>query len=241
MSRVFIVNRDPAVSEALADAVRTCGSDAEVFADATAFLHHPRTAGPSCLLLDMELPDMCGLALQALLVEHLEMPVIFTAKCPGLRDVVLAMKAGAVEFLSEPLDEGLLVRAIHAALDRSRAALARESETRALCARYASLSRRERQVMAAEVVAGRMNKLIAYDLGISLITVKAHRGRVMRKMRAASVAELVSMAARLAPASPVGEADTAGFELPRYPTIPHPSPAFIRSAAQPATPANNAS
>jgi FixJ family two-component response regulator len=199
MPVVFIINGDRSPRESLASVIRAAGWQAETFADARAFLLRPKAVDPACLVLDVELPDMCGLDLQALCADRPELPVIFTATRPAVRSAVLAMKAGAVEFLPAPLDVVLLLSAVHAAIDRSRAALAHEAATRVLLARYESLSRRERQVMA-QVVAGRMNKMIADELGISLITVKAHRGQVMRKMKAASLAGLVNMAARLEPA-----------------------------------------
>jgi FixJ family two-component response regulator len=198
MSVVFIINGDPSSRETLAAMIRAGGWQAEVFADANAFLCRPRTDDPACLVLDADLPDMCGLDLQALCADRPELPVIFTAKCPALRLAVLAMKAGAIEFLPAPIDEALLLNAIRAAIERSHATLVHEGAIRLLFARYRSLSRRERQVME-QVIAGRMNKMIADELGISVITVKAHRGRVMRKMKAASLAELVTMAARLPP------------------------------------------
>ena len=196
MPAVYIVNSDVSVSAQLASAIRAAGWEPEVFADAHAFLRHPRALVPACMVLDLELPDMCGLDLQAVFADRPEMPVIFTAKCPVLRAAVLAMKAGAVEFLPEPLDQELLLSAVRAALETSRAALAREAELRVLRLRYQTLSPREREVMSM-VIAGRMNKLIAGDLEISEVTVKAHRGKVMRKMRATSVPDLVNMAARL--------------------------------------------
>ncbi len=198
MPLVFIVNGDLSSREMLASVIRAAGWRPEIFPDAHAFLRQPRGGDPACLVLDVELPDMGGLALQALCADWPELPVIFTATCPALRSAVLAMKAGAVEFLPAPLDEALLLSAVRAAIDRSRAALVHGAAMRVLFARYESLSRRERQVMA-QVIAGRMNKMIGDDLGISVITVKAHRGRVMRKMKAASLAELVNMAARLEP------------------------------------------
>jgi len=194
MPVVFIIHGDSAQREALARAVRAGGCRAETFADAQGFLRHPRASDPGCLVLDVALPDMCGLDLQALCADRPELPVIFTAATfPSFRAVVLAMKAGAVDFLPAPLDEALLLNAVRTAVDRSRAALV-------LVRRYDSLTLRERQVMA-QVIAGRMNKRIAEELGISVITVKAHRGKVMRKMQAASLADLVNMAAWLDPAN----------------------------------------
>jgi FixJ family two-component response regulator len=196
MSVVFVVNADVTASESLVSVIRTAGWYPETFECGRAFLDQPRTRVPSCLLLDVELPDMSGLDLQAMFADRPEMPVIFTAKYPMLRAAVLAIKAGALEFLPEPLDEDLLLGAIHTALDRSHAALARGAEIGSLIDRYASLTPREREIMA-KVVAGRLNKLIAADLGISMFTVKSHRGRVMRKMQAPSLAGLIDMANRL--------------------------------------------
>src|SRR5689334_17159289 len=154
MPVVFIIHGDSASREALAAAVRAGGWQAETFADAQTFLQQPRLSGPGCLVLDVALPDMCGLDLQALCADRPELPVIFTAATfPSFRAVVLAMKAGAVDFLPAPLDEALLLNAVRAAIDRSRAALV-------LVRRYESLTLRERQVMV-QVVAGRMNKRIA--------------------------------------------------------------------------------
>ena len=236
MPVVFIVNADPSLREALAAVIRAAGWQPEIFADARAFLHRPRVADPACLVLDVELPDMRGLELQALCADRLELPVIFTATRPALRAAVLAMKAGAVEFLAAPLDEALLLSAVRAAMDRSSAALAHVAAMQVLFARYESLSRREREVMA-QVIAGRMNKTIAEELGISVITVKAHRGRVMRKMRAASLAELVNMAARLEPAFLSGDAECANTSeatrgRPHFQSPLHRSPAL---PGQPAT------
>ncbi len=204
MPVVFIVNGDVSVSESLASAIRAAGWHTKIFTDARTFLRQPRALFPACVVMDVEQPGMCGLDLQALFADRSEMPVIFTAKLPVLRAAVLAMKAGAVDFLPEPPDEELLLSAVRTAVDRSRAALSRLSELRVLNARYESLSGREREVME-QVIAGRMNKLIADDLGISVITVKAHRGKVMRKMQAASLPELVQMATQLAQAALTGE------------------------------------
>lgn len=204
MPVVFIINGDSASRELLASAVRAAGCRSETFANAQAFLSHPRRRSPGCLVLDVALPDMCGLDLQALCADRPELPLIFTAEVPSFRAVVLAMKAGAVDFLPAPIDEALLLNAVRVAIERSRAVLLHATAMRTLVRRYESLTLRERQVMA-HVIAGRMNKLIANELGISLITVKAHRGKVMRKMNAASLADLVNMAARLDPAIRTGD------------------------------------
>ncbi|MEJ0039655.1 MAG: LuxR C-terminal-related transcriptional regulator [Gammaproteobacteria bacterium] len=243
MPVVFIVNSDPSLRETLASVICAGGWRSEVFADAHAFLRHPRAGDPACLVLDADLPDMCGLHLQALCADRPELPVIFTATYPALRLAVLAMKAGAVEFLSAPADEALLLSAVRAAIDRSRAALVQGAVMRVLCARYESLSQRERQVMA-RVISGRMNKVIAAELGISVITVKAHRGKVMRKMKAASLPQLVNMATRLEPAFLAGDEACSNASratggvcsgLPHFQWPLHPSPAFPgRPAIHPA-------
>jgi FixJ family two-component response regulator len=167
-----------------------------MFAAASEFLAYPRADAPSCLLLAIELPDSSGFDLQARVSERSDLPVIFTAEHADVPTTVRAIKAGAVEFFTRPWDPSVLVRAIEHALERSRAALERQSERCALEAGYASLSRRERQVMAL-VVSGLLNKQAGSELGISEITVKAHRGQVMRKMKASSFAGLVRMAAEL--------------------------------------------
>jgi FixJ family two-component response regulator len=194
---VFVVNDDPSVRESLVSLIRSAGWQAKAFGDARTFLSHPRELAPSCLILDVDLPDIDGLELQALVADRLDLPVMFVTECVDVRTTVRAMKAGAVEFLTRPFDEDILLVAISHAILLSRAALSRQAETRVLHERYASLSDREQEVME-RVIAGKLNKLIANDLGISEITVKAHRGRVMRKMAAASVPHLVNMAATLA-------------------------------------------
>ncbi len=168
--------------------------------------------------MDVAQLERCGLDLQTLFAERPETPVIFTAKCPKVAAAVAAMKAGAVDFLPEPPEESLLRTAIQVALDGSRSQLARGAEVRELAQRYESLSGREREVMA-RVILGRMNKLIADELGISVITVKAHRGKVMRKMKAASLPDLVNMATRLARegAGLPDETDQSGRARPRVP------------------------
>lgn len=203
MSVVFIINPDVASREALASVIRAGGWQPETFADANAFLRYPQRCDPACLVLDVNLPDMCGLDVQALCADRPELPVIFTATLPSLRVVVHAMKAGAVEFLPVPLDKELLLNAVRAAIDCSRAALVHGAAMSVLFGRYESLTLRERQVMA-QILAGRRNKVVADELGISVITVKAHRGKVMRKMKATSLVDLVNMAARLVRANPTG-------------------------------------
>lgn len=193
---VFVIHPDTAIRASLLSLIRSEGWQPKVFADASSFLSHARAAGPGCLIVDVDLPDMTGLDLQQLFTDRLELPVIFTGDPADVATAVRAMKAGAMEFLTKPLEEALVVSAIDEALHRSRAALDHESEVRVLRERYALLSRRERDVMA-RVITGKLNKLIAEDLGISIITVKAHRGRMMRKMKAATLPDLVTMAARL--------------------------------------------
>jgi FixJ family two-component response regulator len=196
---VFVVDDDISVRESLESLIRCEGWQPEIFASAQEFLARPRAIVPSCLVLDFFLPGLNGLEVQRrVAVERTDMPIIFIT---GYRDVpvtVQAMKAGAVEFLTKPFGNDALLSAIRSALERSQAALSREAETRLLRTRFTSLSPRERQVMAL-VVSGLLNKQIGWELGISEITVKAHRGKVMQKMKADSLADLVRMAAKLPP------------------------------------------
>jgi FixJ family two-component response regulator len=170
----------------------------ETFASAGGFLARPRAAVPSCLVLEVGFPDTNALEMQQRLADRPEMPIIFVTGCGDVRTAVRAMKAGALEFLTKPLAGELLLEAMRHAIERSRAALARQAELDALRERYASLTCRERAVMAL-IVCGRLNKQAGAELGISEITVKAHRGRMMRKMGARSLPELVNMAAKLFP------------------------------------------
>jgi FixJ family two-component response regulator len=199
---VFVVDDDVSVRESLELLIRCAGWQPETFASAQEFLARPRVLAPSCLVLDVTLPDLNGLDLQKrVAVDRIDMPIIFITGCGDVPMTVQAMKAGAVEFLTKPFADDVLLDAIRHAIERSHIALRHEAEVRALRDCYASLSRREREVMAL-VVSGLLNKQVGGELGISEITVKAHRGQVMRKMQAHSFADLVNMAAklRLAPA-----------------------------------------
>ena len=194
---VFVVDDDVSVRESLELLIHTAGWQPETFASASAFLARPREQVPSCLVLDVSLPDLNGLELQTRIAgDRLDMPIIFITGYGDVPMTVKAMKAGAVEFLTKPFSDDVLLNAIAAALERSRTALGHEAEMREVRMRYASLSRREREVMAL-VVSGLLNKQIGGELRISEITVKAHRGKVMRKMKAGSVADLVKIAATL--------------------------------------------
>jgi FixJ family two-component response regulator len=194
---VFVVDDDVSVRESLELLIRSVGWQPETFESAQKFLLCPRSAVPNCLILDVNLPDLNGLDLQQLVSgERTDMPIIFVTGYGDVPMTVRAMKAGAVEFLTKPFSEDVLLAAIEQALERSRTALALGSEMRALQDGYASLSRREREVMAL-VVSGLLNKQVGFELSISEITVKAHRGQVMRKMKARSLPDLVNMAARL--------------------------------------------
>jgi FixJ family two-component response regulator len=198
---VFVVDDDVSVRESLELLIRCEGWQPETFASAQAFLDHPRVHIPNCLVLDVSLPGLTGLDLQRLVAgERRDMPIIFITGHGDVPMTVQAMKAGAVEFLTKPFNDDELLTAIRASLEQSRVALSLEAEMRVLRDRYASLSQRERQVMAL-VVSGLLNKQVGGELGISEITVKAHRGKVMQKMKADSLADLVKMAARLRLAS----------------------------------------
>lgn len=194
---VFIVDDDVSVRESLELLVCSVGWRPETFASAKEFLERSRPLVANCLILDVNLPDLSGLDLQKLIsVERTDMPIIFITGYGDVPMTVKAMKAGAVEFLTKPFDDEELLGAIKLALERSETALALDSELQTLRHRHASLSRREQEVMTL-VVSGLLNKQVGFELGISEITVKAHRGQAMRKMQARSLAELVNMAARL--------------------------------------------
>jgi FixJ family two-component response regulator len=197
MPIVFIVDDDVSVRESLELLVRNENWKPETFASAQEFLNHPRKLVPSCLVLDLALPGLNGLELQKqLAAEHIDMPIIFITGYGDVPKTVQAMKAGAVEFLTKPLDYEALTRAIRNALQQSRLALAQGAEMQELRNRYASLTPREQQVMAL-VVSGLLNKQVGGELGISEITVKAHRAQVMHKMKADSLAMLVKLAGKL--------------------------------------------
>lgn len=194
---VFVVDEDISVREALELLIRSEGWRPEMFNSAQEFLACPRAQVPSCLVLDVARPGRNSLELQKRIAsERHEVPIIFVTDQSDVRTTVQAMKAGAVEFLTKPFNIDLLMGAIREGLARSRAALDREIETRELQSRYASLTRRERQVMEC-VTSGFTNRLVGRELGISEITVKAHRGNVMKKMNADSLPDLVRMVARL--------------------------------------------
>lgn len=195
-SIVYVVDDDEWVRESLETLIEDEGWQPETFASAQEFLDHPRAFTPNCLVLDVSLPGLNGLELQKRMVERTDMPIIFLTGHGDIPMSVGAMKAGAVEFLTKPFNAEVLLTAIRHALERSRIAQAQEVEMRELRERYASLSRRERNVMAW-VVAGLLNKQVAGELDIAESTVKAHRGQVMQKMKANSVADLVKMTVKL--------------------------------------------
>src|ERR1700721_588765 len=185
---VFVVDDDVSVRESLESLLRCGGWQPETYASATEFLTRPRTQIPSCLVLDISLPGLNGLDLQKqIAVERTEMPIIFITGYGDVPMTVQAMKAGAQEFLTKPFSDEVLLAAIRQALERSRIALGREMEMQTLKGRYASLTARERQVMIL-VASGKPNKLVGSELGISEITVKAHRGKVRTKRKADSLA-----------------------------------------------------
>jgi FixJ family two-component response regulator len=194
---VFIVDDDISVRESLVALVAFAGWPVESFSSAQAFLEHARAPGPGCLVLDVSLPGLNGLELQERLnQDEVELPIIFITGHGDVPMSVRAMKAGATEFLTKPIDDKILLSEIAEAIGRSEVAYLEHTTLDRLRADYASLSKREREVMAL-IAMGLLNKQVGGDLGISEITVKAHRGQVMRKMKAHSFAELVNMAAQL--------------------------------------------
>lgn len=195
---VFVVDEDVAIRESLELLIRNAGWEPESFACSREFLSRPRVHTPSCLIIDIDLPDISGLDLQRLVADRVAMPIIFISACADIPMTVQAMKAGAVEFLTKPLRGEMVASAVRQAIDRSRAVLEREVEIRGLEERFATLSRREREVMKL-VASGLLNKQVGAELGISEFTVKAHRGKMMRKMKAASLAELVHLVEGLQP------------------------------------------
>ena len=193
---VFVVDDDISIRNSLELLIECAGWRPFVYGSASEFLSLPRVHAPSCLILDVALPGIGGFEVQKLLADRVDMPIIFISGYADVPMTVRAMKAGAAEFLMKPFREEALLNAIRDAIDRSHAALSRDAGMQALRARYATLSRREREVMAL-VVVGRLNKQVGGELGISEITVKAHRGKMMRKMHARSLGHLLGMAAAL--------------------------------------------
>jgi len=204
---VFVVDDNASVRESLTRLIGASGWRSETFGSALEFLARPRASVPSCLVLDVALPDLSGLDLQQrVAVERSDMPVIFIARYGDISTTVRAMKAGALEFLTKPFPEDVLLDAIRQGLERSRRALEHAASLKPLHDSYASLTPREREVMML-VVSGLLNKQVGGELGISEITVKAHRGQVMRKMNADSLPALVNMVADL------------GLLAPRFPHL----------------------
>lgn len=196
---VFVVDDDVSIRESLESVIRYEGWKPELFSSARAFLARPPANTARCLILDVTLPDLNGLELQRSIAgEQPFMPIIFITGHGDIPMTVEAMRAGAIEFLTKPFDHGVLLAAVRRAIDLSRKALLEAAGVQSLRERYASLTKREKRVMEL-IVAGRLNKQTASELGISEITVKAHRGKLMRKMEADSLAELVKMDARLRP------------------------------------------
>jgi FixJ family two-component response regulator len=210
ISIVFVVEDDVSVRESLELLIQSAGWRPELFVSAHEFLSRPRAAVPCCLILDVNLPGLNGLELQKQIADRSDMPIIFISGHADIPISVRAMKAGAVEFLTKPLQHDVLVEAIRDAIERSREALLVDAEIQALRRSYESLTHREREVMAL-VVSGLLNKQVGGELRISEITVKAHRGQVMRKMKADSLPDLVTMAARLGLPRRRSSDDTTGL------------------------------
>ena len=204
---VFIVDGDPSVRDALDVLIRSAGCQPRTAASAEEFLARPRVMSPGCLLAELHLPGLSGLGLQRLVCDRTEMPIIFMSEQSNVAEIVEAMKGGALEFLTKPLVRDALLTAVRHAIERSRVSLNHLAQMQVLHERYASLTRREREVMSL-VVSGRLNKQTGCELGISEITVKAHRARMMRKMQARTVVELVTMIARLRRGTTALTADT---------------------------------
>ena len=199
---IAIVDDDFSAREGLSSLIRSTGFEVETFASAQEFLARHGAEAPSCLVLDLQLPGLSGLDLQKrMAAAGLEIPIVFLTGHGNIPASVQAIKAGAVEFLTKPFDEQALLRAIQEAVERDRRARRQQAEMRELRDRYGSLTAREQQVMQ-QVVSGLLNKQIAAELNITEFTVKIHRGQVMRKMCAASLADLVRMADRLGIRSP---------------------------------------
>jgi len=214
MPVVFVVDDDVSVRESLEPLIRRAGWKPEIFSSAQDFLSQPRDATPSCLVLDVELPDLNGLDLQERVAAYrAEMPIIFITGHGDVPMSVRAMKAGAAEFLTKPFERDVLLSAIQRAIERSREALRQTSELKMLRERYVSLTPREREVFAW-VVSGLLNKQVGAELGMTEATVKAHRGKIMQKMKADSLAGLVRIAARLELPLPSGSAASPARPLP---------------------------
>ena len=225
---VFVLDADTPARNMLALMIRSVGWRPVMASSAEEFLAQPRSLTPGCLLMELNLPGRNGLQLQQLVLDRPEMPIIFMSNYADVRAAVCAMKAGAFEFLVKPLVGDVVLQAIGQGIDRSRETLRRLTQTHALQERYESLSRREREVMSL-VVCGRLNKQVGGDLGISEITVKAHRGKIMRKMRANSFAELVNMAGSLGCGAPTNASDfgvPGEFRYGGQPFVQSTSPLF---------------